>query len=87
MIGCTIPAVFEDVRSGEPIWFDDGKIGGVIEKVETGRIHVRITPRALQGGRLLGDKGINLPESEFRLAAMTAKDLEDLVFVFRGMPM
>ena len=29
-IGCTLPAVFSDVRMGESIWFDDGKIGGVI---------------------------------------------------------
>ena len=27
-IGCTIPEVFDDVRSGDSIWFDDGKIGG-----------------------------------------------------------
>ena len=29
-IGMTLPQVFADVRAGEPIWFDDGKIGGVI---------------------------------------------------------
>ena len=28
-IGCTLPEVFEDVRSGEAICFDDGKITGV----------------------------------------------------------
>ncbi|MDR3631982.1 MAG: pyruvate kinase [Desulfocapsaceae bacterium] len=81
MIGCTIPAVFEDVRSGEPVWFDDGKIGGVIEKVENDRVHIRITHAPLRGARLKGDKGINLPDSDFRLAAMTAKDVEDLSFV------
>ncbi|MHB8825957.1 MAG: pyruvate kinase, partial [Thiobacillus sp.] len=43
MIGCTLPAVFDDVRAGEPIWFDDGKIGGVIEKVETSQVFIRIT--------------------------------------------
>src|SRR5262249_8975384 len=42
-IGCTIPEVFDDVRSGEAIWFDDGKIGGVIEKVEGRQALVRIT--------------------------------------------
>jgi len=31
--------------------------------------------------RLRADKGINLPESDLRLAAMTAKDIEDLSFV------
>ncbi len=81
MIGCTIPEVFEDVRAGDSIWFDDGKIGGVVEKVEDSRVLVRITQAPLQGEKLRGDKGINLPESALRLAAMTAKDLEDLSFV------
>jgi len=31
MIGCTIPEAFEDVRSRDTIWFDDGKIGGTSE--------------------------------------------------------
>ncbi|MDO9100227.1 MAG: pyruvate kinase [Caldisericota bacterium] len=81
LIGCTIPEVFDDVRPGESIWFDDSKIGGVIEKVESHRVLVRITQTPVNGGKLLAGKGINLPESDLRLAAMTAKDLEDLSFV------
>jgi len=80
-IGCTIPEVFHDVRSGESIWFDDGKIGGVIEKIEDRQILVRITQVRLGGTKLLANKGINLPESALKLAALTAKDLEDLAFV------
>jgi pyruvate kinase len=80
-IGCTIPEVFDDVRAGEAIWFDDGKIGGDIEKVEDSRVLVRITHARLRGERLRGDKGINLPDSDLRLAALTTKDLEDLSFV------
>lgn len=79
-IGCTIPQVFDDVRSGESIWFDDGKIGGVIEKVESSRVHIRICQGRLRGETLRADKGINLPESHLRLPAMTAKDLQDLAF-------
>jgi pyruvate kinase len=81
VIGCTIPEVFEDVRAGNAIWFDDGKIGGAVEKVENSRILVRITQVRSRGAKLRGDKGINLPESALRLAAMTSKDLEDLTFV------
>ena len=81
VIGCTIPEVFEDVRAGDSIWFDDGKIGGDVEKVENTQVLVRITQVRLQGEKLRGDKGINLPDSDLRLAAMTAKDLEDLSFV------
>jgi pyruvate kinase len=80
-IGCTIPGVFDDVRSGEAIWFDDGKIGGIVEKVEANQLLLRITQARLRGQELRADKGINLPESSLRLAALTAKDLEDLSFV------
>jgi pyruvate kinase len=41
-IGCTLPAVFSDVRMGESIWFDDGKIGGVIESVESQQVTVEL---------------------------------------------
>ncbi len=80
MIGCTIPEVFDQVRPGEPVWFDDGKIGGIIDKVEAAEVFVRITQTKPGGGRLRGDKGINLPESRLRLDALTAKDIEDLAF-------
>lgn len=82
-IGCTIPEVFRDVRSGEAIWFDDGKIGGVVEKVEASQVLVRITHTRLGGGKLRADKGINLPDSQLRLPALTGKDLGDLAFVAR----
>jgi pyruvate kinase len=81
VIGCTIPEVFEDVRSGESIWFDDGKIGGVIEKVDNAWVRIRITQAPLRGVKLRGYKGINLPDSNLRLSALTAKDLEDLAFI------
>ncbi|MBA4187339.1 MAG: pyruvate kinase [Planctomycetaceae bacterium] len=80
-IGCSIPEVFDDVRSGESIWFDDGKIGGVVVKVEETQVLVRITQARVRGEKLRADKGINLPESPLQLGALTAKDLADLVFV------
>lgn len=79
-VSCAFPEVFHDVRAGERIWFDDGKIGGVIEKVEPDRLHIRITHTRARGGKLGSDKGINLPDSALRLSAMTAKDIEDLAF-------
>lgn len=80
-IGCTIPEVFEDVHVGEPIWFDDGAIGGVIEEITPDCVAVRITRAKPQGAKLRRDKGINLPESNLRLPALTSKDFADLPFV------
>ncbi|SHG07847.1 pyruvate kinase [Microbulbifer donghaiensis] len=82
-IGCTIPAVFDDVRAGDSIWFDDGKIGGVLENIEPQQVFVRITHARPRGENLRADKGINLPDSPLRLSALTAKDLADLSFIAR----
>lgn len=81
MIGCTAPQVFEDVRTGDRIWFDDGRIGGVVERQESDRLHVRITQTRATGATLASEKGINLPDTTLRVPAITDKDRVDLAFV------
>jgi pyruvate kinase len=71
------------VRPGEPVWFDDGRIGGVIRHAYSDEVQIEITVAREGGAKLAADKGINLPDSTLELAALTAKDLEDLQFVAR----
>jgi len=78
MIGCSIPEILADVRVGESIWFDDGRIGGRIQGVEGGEASIEITHAASAGAKLRANKGINLPDSDLRIASLTAKDVEDL---------
>jgi pyruvate kinase len=80
-VGCTLPQVFDDARAGESIWLDDGRFGGTIERVTHEQLSVRISYAPPGGGRLGGDKGINLPESTLNVPALTEKDLNDLPFV------
>ncbi|NOT26859.1 MAG: pyruvate kinase [Acidobacteria bacterium] len=82
-IGCSADQILADVRSGDRIWFDDGKIGGVVERREIDRLHVRITQARVQGARLAAEKGINLPDTALRLPALTEKDRADMAFVGR----
>lgn len=82
-IGCTLPEALDNIQPGETIWFDDGKIGGVIENINDFRVFVRITHAKLKGKKLKSDKGINLPVSNINITALTEKDLEDLKFVAR----
>ena len=83
IVPCTADEVFDDVRTGDRIWFDDGKIGGVVERREPDRLHVRITRTRAQGAKLGSEKGINLPDTALRVPAITDKDREDLAFVSR----
>jgi pyruvate kinase len=82
-ISCTLPEIFADLQPKEPVWFDDGKIGGVIESVSTEHVTVRITTAKPGGDKLGEDKGINFPNSTIRLPAMTKKDITDLAFVVK----
>jgi pyruvate kinase len=81
LIGCSLPHVLDDIQVGEPISFDDGKIGGTIERIEAEQVHVRINQVKPGGEKLHSEKGINLPESNLRLPALTDDDIRDLKFV------
>lgn len=80
---CTLPEVFFDLRLGERVLFDDGRIGGVIRAVSPQEVVLEVTTAQARGSRLRSDKGINFPDSDLRTPAITAKDIEDLAFVTR----
>jgi len=80
-IACTLPAALVQVRKGERIWFDDGRIGGVVRHQAAGCLEVEITHARSEGERLLADKGINLPDTRLDLPALSTKDLKDLEVV------
>jgi pyruvate kinase len=80
-ISCALPDVFQGARVGEPILLDDGKIRGVIREVHPKKLSIEIGMVRGPAARLRAEKGINLPESQLALPALTAKDIEDLAFV------
>ena len=80
-VACTLPKVFEQVSVGERVWFDDGRIGGVIRRIEADWLEVEITNARDNGEKLAGDKGINLPDSQLDLPALTDKDIADLAHI------
>lgn len=83
-IGCTLPQVFSDVAVGDRVFFDDGRIGGHAESTEADVIRVRITDIPPSGAKLGAAKGINLPDTELQLTALTDDDLADLPFVVQN---
>jgi len=80
-ISCTLPEIFSDVKTGEPIFFDDGKIEGRIEDVNEEELLIKITYAKDTGSKLKPDKGINLPDSDLKVSGLTMKDKKDLEFV------
>ncbi len=80
-ISCTLPEIFRAIKQGEPIFFDDGKIEGIIEEVKEDAVVISILYAKSSGSKLRADKGINLPESNLKVSGLTNKDKKDLEFV------
>ncbi|MGQ9618689.1 MAG: pyruvate kinase [Candidatus Aminicenantia bacterium] len=76
--GLEIPLslIFNDIKIGDKILFDEGKIK--ISIIEKGK--ERLKGKVIQGGILKPRKGINLPDTELSLPSITEKDIEDIKF-------
>jgi len=79
-INCTVPEVLADLKVGERVLFDEGRIAGVIQEVCPGAVEVEITQARPKGNRLRADKGINFPDSRLTIPALTTRDRTDLAF-------
>ena len=80
-IGCTLPDVFIHARVGQRVFFDDGRIGATIVAATSDALQVRIDHAAQTGSKLRPGKGINLPDTQLPVSALTAKDVRDLTTV------
>ena len=67
----------KDVKSGERILLDDGKL---IFEVESTDGQSEVIASVVQGGPLKSNKGVNLPNTEVSLPALTEKDVKDAIF-------
>ena len=70
----------KDVTAGEKILLDDGKL--IFEVVATDKKE-KITAKVLQGGPFKSKKGVNLPNTNISLPALTEKDVEDAIFAIK----
>lgn len=71
------PAVtFDAMKSGMKILFDDGYISSHVAEILPEKVIVEIENR----GVLKSNKGVNIPNQEIDLPAMTERDIEDIRF-------
>ncbi len=77
----TYAAFPKDVRPGEKILLDDGKL--IFEAVSSDK-KTEVVCRVLQGGPLKSKKGVNLPNTKVSLPALTEKDIKDAIFAIEN---
>jgi len=66
----------DDVRLGDRILFDDGRLVLTVKSVHGGRVRCHVD----QGGGMRDHVGVHLPSKTMRISALTEKDKEDLSF-------
>jgi pyruvate kinase len=74
-IGCTLGVAFETAQVGQPVVLDDGRMTGIIESVDADEFRVRILTASPTGSKLRAEKGINLPQTDLPVPAVTDADL------------
>jgi pyruvate kinase len=73
-VGVTYPGLCQDVKPGDSLLLDDGRLALKVEAVQGATIRTVVT----LGGVLSNNKGINIPEADLSIPALTDKDVEDL---------
>lgn len=69
----------KDVSEGEKILLDDGKL--IFEVTYTNNTN-EVKAKVVQGGNFKSKKGVNLPNTNISLPALTEKDIKDAEFMF-----
>ena len=80
-IGCTLHEAFDHAHVGDAVHFDDGKIGGRVVSVDRDVLTVRIDHPEQGQARLKAGKGINMPDTDLPISALTDRDVADLAAV------
>jgi pyruvate kinase len=71
----------KDVSEGEKVLIDDGKL--IFKILKTNRKDL-VEVKVVQGGALKSKKGVNLPNTNISLPALTKKDTEDALFAIEN---
>lgn len=75
-----IPEALAALAAGADVWFDDGKLGCVVERRDGDDLVLRVEHARAKGVRLRPGKGVNFPHTDLLIPALTDKDRKDLAF-------
>jgi len=78
-VSCTYTKLPREVKPGDRLLIDDGKVAVEVTGVEGNDIQVLV----IEGGPVSNNKGVSLPNVAVSVPALSEKDVEDLRFALR----
>jgi pyruvate kinase len=82
-ISCSMPEVLNKVKPDHRVLIDDGKIGARVKSVNDEYIELEITYPSHTTAKIRSDKGLNFPDSNLDISAITSEDIENLKFIVK----
>lgn len=83
-IECTLAEALQAAEPGQRIFIDDGKLCTTVVRLERWGVVVRVSAGASEKGyKLKPEKGVNFPDTDFSIPALTSEDRAALGFVVR----
>lgn len=80
-ISCSLKGMTSFVDIGDSVFIDDGKIGLEILEKKKKMIVCRVTHAKVNGTLLKEEKGINFPDTELKIPALTKTDRQNVLSV------
>ncbi|MCD6654554.1 MAG: pyruvate kinase [Sulfurovum sp.] len=78
IVGCTLEKMGSLTKVGDPVYIDDGKVQLRVEEIIDEDIVCSVITKNDKGSKIKNEKGINFPNSELALAAISERDKEVL---------
>ncbi len=79
-ISCEVPAALDNVKVGDRVLIDDGKIETVVEAVALPEVSLRVQRAGRGVAKIEAEKGINLPDTAMDIASFGPDDRVGLEF-------
>ena len=76
-VAVTYPYLAKAVRQGDVVLLDDGRISLIVVQVLNDN---EVEAKVIEGGKLVHNKGVNLPGCHVELPHLTEKDKDDIAF-------
>ena len=76
LISITYPRLAKDLRPGDTVLFDDGRLELRVVRRSGSGLQCKVT----RGGTLKSHKGVNLPGANLTLPSLSPKDRQDILF-------
>ena len=81
LVSINYPDFPKDVSENEIVLIDDGKL--ILKVIKTNSVDL-VEAKVIQGGALKSKKGVNLPNTNISLPALTDKDKKDALFAIEN---